>query len=176
MSGQQETTRLFLALWPDPAIRHQLREWRDAWGWPRGATPVHTDKLHLTLHFLGNLPSSRLSELRDGFSVPFDPFRLELGRAVMWPRGLAVLEPHGEPPELLALHARLNEALVTLGLAPEARKYRPHVTMARRAVGAVPPTAGPAVTWEAQGYALVESRPGDGGGYIVLHDYGSPPA
>ena len=176
MSGQQETTRLFLALWPDPAIRHQLREWRDAWGWPRGAAPVHTDKLHLTLHFLGNLPSGRLPELLDAFTVPFEPFGLELGRAVMWPRGLAVLEPHSEPPELLALHARLNEAIAALGLVPEARKYRPHVTMARRALGADVPSSGPAIAWEAQGYALVESRPGDGGGYVVLRDYGDRPA
>ncbi|MEH6434935.1 RNA 2',3'-cyclic phosphodiesterase [Massilia sp. DD77] len=176
MEGQPQSTgpqstRLFLALWPDPAIRHQLREWRDAWGWPRGAAPVHTDKLHLTLHFLGNLPSDRLSALREELTVPFEPFRLELGRAVMWPHGLAVLEPNAEPPELLALHARLGEALEKLGLVPEARKYRPHVTMARRAGGAELPVSGPAITWETRGYALVESRPGDGGGYIVLRDY-----
>ena len=171
MSSQQETTRLFLALWPDPAIRHQLREWRDAWGWPRGAAPVQSDKLHLTLHFLGNLPAGRLPELAAAFSVPFEPFRLELGRAVMWPRGLAVLEPHSEPPELLALHARLGEAMATLGLVSEARKYRPHVTMARRALGADLPLSGPEIQWEARGYALVESQPGDGGGYVVLRDY-----
>lgn len=55
--------RLFLALWPDPAVRHQLRAARDAWQWPRGATPVHADKLHLTLHFLGDVPGARLPEL-----------------------------------------------------------------------------------------------------------------
>jgi 2'-5' RNA ligase len=162
-----KTTRLFLALWPDPFIRARLREWREAWGWPRDAAPVADDKLHLTLHFLGNLPEERLPELLDGLALPFEPFAVEIGRPVLWPRGLAVMEPHGEPPELLALHARLGEALVSLGLQPEQRAYRPHVTMARRAVGARLPVSGPSVFWQASSYALVESR----GGYQVLREY-----
>ena len=60
MDTRPATTRLFLALWPDPAVRDALRTWRDLWSWPRGASPVATDKLHLTLHFLGSQPSERL--------------------------------------------------------------------------------------------------------------------
>lgn len=171
MDASPQTTRLFLALWPDPAIRDQLRTWRDAWTWPRGATPVPTGKLHMTLHFLGNQPSSRLPELLDGFAVPFSPFSLQLGRAALWHNGIAVLEPLGEPPALTDLHARLTQALVALGLTPEARKYRPHVTMARRVAGAIVPPSGPAIDWHVGAYALVESRPGDGGGYTVLREY-----
>ena len=175
MGGQQQNCRLFLALWPDPAVRHALRERRDAWHWPRGATPVHTDKLHLTLHFLGDVPAARLPELLDGFAVPFAPFRIDLGRPVSWPHGIAVLEPLAVPPALLALHARLEQALVALGLAPERRAYRPHVTMARRANGVVVPDSGPALGWDIDGYALVESR---NGVYSVLREYvgwtGSP--
>ncbi|WP_020653973.1 RNA 2',3'-cyclic phosphodiesterase [Massilia niastensis] len=168
MSGQPDSTRLFLALWPEPGVRHQLAAWRDAWQWPRGAAPVHSDKLHVTLHFLGNLASERLPALQGGLDVPFTPFRLELGLPVLWPRGLAVLEPHGESPELLALYARLEQAVAALGLAPEARKYRPHVTLARRAAGAGIPATGPAVRWDVAGYALVASRDG---AYTVLHHY-----
>lgn len=165
------TSRLFLALWPDPAVRARLRDRRDAWQWPRGATPVRDDKLHLTLHFLGGVPTARLPELLDGFAVPSDAFRLEIGPAVAWHHGLAVLEPVATPPELLALHARLGDALVTLGLQPEARAYRPHVTMARRAAGAVAPIQDVTITWDVTGYALVESRPDSGGGYTVLRAY-----
>lgn len=165
------STRLFVALWPDPAIRHALRERRDAWDWPRGASPVHPDKLHVTLHFLGSVPTERLPELRRGLAVPFSPFELSLGIPKLWPHGIAVLEPHTEPPELLELHANLSAALVALGLRPEARTYRPHVTLARRANGAeAPPEAAPLV-WKIDGYALVESRPGNGGGYTVLESY-----
>ena len=166
--GQQETSRLFLALWPDPTVRQQLHAARDAWPWPRGATPVHADKLHLTLHFLGDVPGERLPALLDGFAVPCDPFRLALGQPVLWPHGIAVLEPFDAPPELLALHARLAQALASLGLQPEARAYRPHVTMARRAGSVDVPEPGPAIAWDVAGYALVESRDGL---YTVLRDY-----
>jgi len=162
------STRLFLALWPEPGVRHLLTQWRDAWAWPRGATPVHADKLHVTLHFLGALPSGRLPELLDGFAVGFDPFRLELGRAALWHNGIAVLEPSAQPSELLALHRRLSDALLALGLQPEARPYRPHVTMARRAGTAVMPPEGQPILWDVRGYALVESRDGI---YTVLREY-----
>ncbi|VXC44841.1 RNA 2',3'-cyclic phosphodiesterase [Massilia sp. 9I] len=168
MDGQADTTRLFLALWPDPALRHQLKEWRDAWGWAKGAAPVQTDKLHVTLHFLGALPSERLPELLDGFAVPFELFHLELTHAALWHNGIAVLEPDATPPALAALHGRLSDALLALGLQPEARRYRPHVTMARRAGGSTLPVDGKPVLWEVRGYALVESK---NGVYAVLREY-----
>lgn len=168
MESKADTTRLFLALWPDPAVRDALRGWRDAWTWPRGASPVHTDKLHVTLHFLGDLPTARLPELAAGFAVPFAPFTLRFARGKIWHNGIAVLEPFDEPPGLLALHADLSRALVGLGLQPEARKYRPHVTMARRAASAVVPVGGPVVDWHVDRYVLVESH---GGIYTVQREY-----
>jgi len=171
MDGKIDTTRLFLALWPEPPVRHLLMQWRDAWSWPKGASPVDPDKLHVTLHFLGALPSERLPELLTGFSVPFEPFQLEIGRATLWHGGIAVLEPLKQPPALLALQRRLSDALVALGLQPETRAYRPHVTMARRAGGAVMPADGPPVVWDVRGYALVESKDGV---YTVLREYIKP--
>lgn len=160
--------RLFLALWPDPGLRQLLKERRDAWSWPQSATPVHADKLHLTLHFLGALPAERLPELLDGFAVPFELFRLDLTHATVWHNGIAVLEPDATPPALAGLHARLTDALARLGLEPETRRYRPHVTMARRATGAVVPTDDVPVEWDVRGYALLESTNGI---YTVLRDY-----
>ncbi|MFC5509733.1 RNA 2',3'-cyclic phosphodiesterase [Massilia jejuensis] len=165
------STRLFLALWPDPAIRHLLRARRDAWNWPRGASPVRADKLHLTLHFLGEVPSERVPALRAGVAVPFTPFTLSIGTPRLWHHGIAVLEPHQEPAALLALHANLSAALVALGLRPEERSYRPHVTLARRANNAVVPPEAEPILWQVGGYALVESTPGDGGAYTVLQQY-----
>jgi 2'-5' RNA ligase len=148
-----------------------LAQWRDAWRWPSRAAPVPDAKLHLTLHFLGNVPGERVPELAQGLAVPFSAFQLTLGEAKLWPHGVAVLEPHSEPDELLQLHTRLGVALLGLGMPPEERKFRPHVTMARRAAHALPPTAGPLIEWDIRQYALVESRPGNGGGYQVLRYY-----
>jgi 2'-5' RNA ligase len=166
-----ESARLFLALWPDPAVREALRAWRDAWTWPRGASPVADAKLHMTLHFLGNQPRARLDALLDGFTVPFTPFQLRLDVAELWHNGIAVLSASNAPQPLFDLHANLAQVLPGLGLQPEARAYRPHVTMARRAAGAGIPPSGQVLDWQVDGYALVESRPGNGGGYTVLREY-----
>jgi hypothetical protein len=97
----------------------------------------------VTLHFLGNVPGARLPELLDGLAVPFAPFELRFGCAELWHNGIAVLAPHEVPKELLALHEALSGArLPGVGLQPEARAYRPHVTMARRAGGAEVPQVG----------------------------------
>jgi len=162
------TVRLFLGLWPDEPVRECLRARRDAWTWPRGATPVATDKLHMTLHFLGDQPASLLPALLEGVAVPFAPFSLSVGRAAIWHGGVAVLEPEVVPAALLDLHGRLSEALVALGLQPEARAYRPHVTMARRAGRAGVPAVDEPVEWQVDGYALVQSL---GGRYTVLRAY-----
>jgi 2'-5' RNA ligase len=125
----------------------------------------------VTLHFLGNQPSDSLPALLDGLAVPFAPFRLQLDVAELWHNGIAVLSPEQPPAELLDLHARLSAALPGLGLQPEARAFRPHVTMARRARGAEVPANGPEIDWEIDHYALVESKTGDGSGYTVLREY-----
>jgi len=93
------------------------------------------------------------------------------GAPKLWHNGIAVFEPSSEPPALLDLHANLSAALVALGLQPEARKYRPHVTFARRANGVAVPPEPPPLVWKIDGYALVESRPNNGGVYTVLETY-----
>lgn len=167
MDGDAQS-RLFIALWPDPQVRHGLRTLRDAWEWPRSSTPVKNERLHMTLHFLGSVSTSRIPELREALTVPFEPFELEFGLPKLWPHGIAVLEPHTIPDQLMQLHAALGGALQRLEMPVEERAFRPHVTMARRAVKATVPEGGPALTWAIEGYALMESA---AGGYTVLQQY-----
>ena len=167
MSGDAQS-RLFVALWPDPQVRQVLHSWRDAWQWPRGATPVTPERLHMTLHFLGNVSNERIAELREALAVPFESFELEFGIARLWPHGIAVLEPHAAPARLLQLHADLGMALERLGVPVDERSFKPHVTMARRAAKATVPENGPPLMWAVDGYALMESG---AGGYRVLRQY-----
>jgi 2'-5' RNA ligase len=161
------SSRLFIALWPDPRTRAALASRRDAWEWPPSAAVVPTDKLHATLHFLGAVPAARVDAVREGIALPMAPFDLELRRPAVWRGGIAVLEGDA-PPQLLDLHVRLGLVLDALGLPIEQRPYRPHVTFARKARGAVPPGA-TAVAWSVQDYALVVSA---GGEYAVMRRYG----
>jgi 2'-5' RNA ligase len=164
--------RLFLALWPTPQVRERLLAWRDAFDWPAGAAVVAADKLHLTLHFIGPVARERIDEVGAGLAVAAGSFELRFGRAELWPGGIAVLRPLACPDALLALHRRLGDALRALGLPTEARRYRPHVTFARKAFGAALRVEPAPLRWRVRSHALVESRPGRGGGYVVLRRYG----
>jgi 2'-5' RNA ligase len=166
-----DTARVFIALWPGPAVRALLSEWRDGYPWPNSASPVRTAQLHVTLHFLGNIPRVRLPELAQGLDVPLAPFELDFGHFELWHGGIAVLAPDVVPAPLLALHGALAEALDRLGLPLERRAYRPHVTLARRAGPVLPPIEGPPIRWQVDRYALMESKVGDGSEYGVVQSY-----
>ncbi|WP_426175105.1 RNA 2',3'-cyclic phosphodiesterase [Massilia sp. TWR1-2-2] len=169
-----DTVRLFIALWPGPAVRAALVQWRDGVAWPASASPARTEQLHVTLHFLGSVPRERITQLAQRLRVPFDPFELEFGHRELWHGSIAVLAPDPVPAPLLALHASLAEALERLGITPEARAYRPHVTLARRAAHLTETIAGPPIAWRVDGYALMQSKTGDGSAYSVVQAYAKP--
>lgn len=170
--GAPPRLRLFLALWPDPAVRHALAAWRERCRWPPGAARVADERLHLTLHFIGAVGAERLDELAAGLRVPTTPFDLVLDRCVAWPRGLVVLEASKPPDALALLHAALGDALRRLRLPVEARRFRPHVTLARDAPGTALAESAP-IVWRAGAYALVRSHGGAAGGYEPLWTEGS---
>jgi 2'-5' RNA ligase len=165
------TGRLFAALWPDPALRRTLHAWQAAWTWPARARPTPARDLHLTLVFIGPAPVARLPQIEAALATPTPAIELVLDEPALWHRRLAVLAC-GQVPALLAAWQRaLADALRGLGLTIEARPYRPHVTLARGAVGATPPSAPPpALHWAPRGHVLAVR---DGAHYRVLRRYGA---
>jgi 2'-5' RNA ligase len=166
MPQNMETTapgaedRLFIALWPTPAIRRALCAEQSRWLWPPGAAVTPADKLHLTLHFIGNVPALRVPEVIQGLNVAVPRLALTLDTSECWPNRCAVLSPSRWPASLAALHGALAHALRALALPVEPRPWRPHVTLARRAAGAAPPAQPPSLHWPVHGFVLVRSRAG----------------
>lgn len=154
--SEPELARLFVALWPDDAVRAALHAATAQWRWPPGTAPVRADRLHLTLHFLGDVPRERIGALRAALAVPVAPCELTLARAAVWRGGVAVLEPASVPAPLVELHAAIGAALRALGVPTETRPWRPHVTLARRA-GTDAPHFAP-IAWPVRGHVLVESQ------------------
>jgi 2'-5' RNA ligase len=165
------TVRLFLALWPSAQVVRQIDAWRDGVQWPATAAPVPTERLHLTLHFIGNLPADEVDGLRRSLQVPGRGFTLHLGDAAVWANGIAALTPLATPDALSCLHNDLAMVLRGNGLHVEERTWRPHVTLARKARGSrLPPS--PSIDWPVDAtYALVRSSLH--AGYEVLHRYDS---
>lgn len=166
------TVRLFLGLWPGHDVRGALEAHAAAWGWPDRARRTDGDRLHLTLHFLGQRPAGEMPLLQRLLQVGWEGCELQLDRCTVWPGGIAVLESSTVPPALARLHAELARRLAEAGIPVDARPYRPHVTLARKASGARPPPGCPPLHWRvAPGFALVQSLPG-GRGYRTLQCFG----
>lgn len=170
-----DTARLFVALWPGDRFQRALHAWCKPWLRAAGTRPVAPRQLHLTLHFLGEVPRARLPALRSALRVPFPTFPLEFTGCEGWPHGLLVAKPDARPEPLIALHATLGEALARLGLALDSRPFRPHVTLARHHAGAVPAAAAQPLVWTVTACALVESEARSGGSYVVLEHWRGRP-
>ena len=169
----RQTARLFLAIWPDAALREQLGRHVEQWHWGAAARYA-SDDWHLTLHFLGALPLDSVDRLRKGLAVCFAPFELTLDHPQQWPQGLAILAPDPVPGALLQLQQSLAQALAFLGLKVEARPFRPHVTLARRAADARPPVQSiEPIHWPVSIYVLARSTGDSQRRYEILQRYPS---
>jgi RNA 2',3'-cyclic 3'-phosphodiesterase len=160
--------RLFTALWPDECVRNALAAWQQAWEWPRQAALVKPERMHMTLHFLGDVATHRLPELVAQLQIGFTPFSLEIDATEVWSQGVAVLRPQHTPRALQTLHRELSVAVEGFGIPLDPRPFRAHVTLARRAQGARCLAPAQSLRWPVRdGYALVRTLPG-GAGYETL--------
>jgi 2'-5' RNA ligase len=146
--------RLFYSLWPDDCTRARVLEYSKQCCW-NGAAAVDAAKFHITLKFLGEVEEQKLAPLDALPPGGTGPFELHLTQPSVWNGGVAVL--HARSDEILGLHQRLDQALQELGFPAEARPYRPHLTLARRAPSAKLPKLSP-IPWRVPAFYLVRSR------------------
>lgn len=124
--------RLFVALRPPPVIRDRLMDvmhgipdarWQD------------DEQLHLTLRFIGEVDGGKADDIVLALTgMRAKPVTAALaGVGSFGPGDAATTLWAGVSPRLplTALHAKIDRALTTTGLAPDRRAYRPHVTLAR---------------------------------------------
>lgn len=127
------TERLFLAITLPPAVRDALAGL--ATPLP-GVSWTRPEQLHVTLRFLGELPEEKVESIVERLSrVQVAPFVLPI-------EGLGTFPPNRPPrilwigvgsghPRLFQLRQRLDDTLLSLGLALDVRTFQPHVTLAR---------------------------------------------
>lgn len=151
--GDRTTARLFYALWPDEATRRALTAQQAQWQWTPASRPTRGERLHATLLFLGaGIARERVPQLIAQCPRLDRPVALVLDVPQLWPRGTAVLAASELPEPLAALHDDLRQRC-----AMPPRAWRPHVTLARRAEGAVPPANAEPIVWQVERGVLVES-------------------
>jgi 2'-5' RNA ligase len=123
--------RLFTGIEIPAAIGQQLSMLRG--GLP-GARWIDPDNYHLTLRFIGDVDDATAHEAADALDrVRRAPFDLHLDGVIAFggrkPR--AIVAAMSAPSALIELQAEQERLMQRIGLAPEGRKYIPHVTLAR---------------------------------------------
>lgn len=157
--------RLFAAIRPPGAVIDALLELES---YIPGARWQDEDQLHLTLRFFGEVEAAQAEELAVALEkVTAPPFALALrgvghferkGRAhTLW-AGLAPSDA------LAALQRKVESAARRAGLAPESRKFAPHITLARLGAGSGPVLpflaahgALAGAPWQVSSFDLIES-------------------
>jgi 2'-5' RNA ligase len=123
--------RLFVAIEIPQSVRERLGMLQA--GVP-GARWVDDDQLHLTLRFIGEVDENVGHDIDDALlGIHAPPFELELAGVGEFggknPRALwAGVRSNGA---LTHLQKKVETAIQRIGQEPEARKFSPHVTLAR---------------------------------------------
>jgi len=99
-----------------------------------GARWIDPGNFHLTVRFIGEIPEDLAGDVDEALArLKARPFTLQLAGTGVFggnrPHALWVgVERH---PDLVRLHGKIDQALIRTGLAPEQRRFAPHVTLAR---------------------------------------------
>jgi len=142
--------RLFLAIDPDEPTRSRLgtlatnlRRRIERRGGPR-VTWVAPDRMHVTVHFLGEVEEDRAEAIIAAMAPPIDvaAFTLTIDRLGAFPdlgRPRVVWACGPADPAIREVHRRMGERLAACGCVLDARPFSPHVTLGRmRERGALP--------------------------------------
>ncbi len=124
--------RLFVAIDLPAELRDRLAAM--SCGLP-GARWVRSEQLHLTLRFIGEVDGVMFQAIREALGqVRGGAFSMQLDGVGYFPprkKPRVVWVGIRENPDLVRLRNRIESSLVRTGLAPEQRKFFPHITLAR---------------------------------------------
>ena len=121
---------------------------------------TNTDNLHITLAFIGeydepDFVTEVISE------VPFSPFPISLSApghfGDLWWVGIS------DNVELASYVKRLHQALSEAGIPFDKKKFSPHITLIRKAIGTLPAVSVPKTTMSVDHISLMRSERGPKG-------------
>ena len=124
--------RLFIAIRPPERVCDLLLDTMEG---VDGVRWQDFDNLHLTLRFVGEVSGHQADDLATALQqVSFSSFPITIAGVGHFEKGAhmhAAWARIAPSRQLATLQARIEHICQTLGLAPETRKYVPHITLAR---------------------------------------------
>lgn len=162
--------RVFFALWPGPQFREDLGAVGARLLERVEGRRLSSEDWHVTVCFIGAVNEAVLAALQaSAAAVPAAAFALRFDRIEFWPEARVVAATVSQlPAPAVELSSSLREMARSLGLSPDEKPLRPHVTLMR---GVKPPawqmnqdsaSAGlePELVLLPDALHLAESRPG----------------
>jgi 2'-5' RNA ligase len=151
--------RLFFALWPDTVTATAITTNLDNVVPKPEGQRVATEKLHLTLAFLGVVTADAqhcliqaAQQINSGcFDLTLDGYGYFPKPNVIW-YGPTVI-----PPPLAQLQIQLRERLRGCGITPDDRPFTPHMTVVRKARNGVLPQHSEPLRWPVSEFCLAAS-------------------
>jgi 2'-5' RNA ligase len=155
----EESRRLFFALWPDNTVRAALQEQAKIMRADTDGRAVAESNLHVTLAFLGKVPLDLVSTVcAEAGCIRSGSFDLEIDQTGWWKKtGILWLAPSALPAGLNGLVHSLWDRLHPLGFKADFHKFRPHVTIARKCSHSASAALEP-ISWAIKNFALLESE------------------
>jgi 2'-5' RNA ligase len=135
-----EQIRSFIAIELPEAVKTGLQQLQTELTLPRYSFVkcVSPEGIHLTLKFLGNISAQKVTEITkvmEQASQGVSPFQLQLTEVGAFPNmrrpRVVWVGIKGEVNKLIDWQQRIDNGLVPLGFAKEARPFAPHLTLAR---------------------------------------------
>jgi 2'-5' RNA ligase len=170
LGQKNDLARVFFALWPGLEVRAALAALATGVQAECGGRATRSDKIHLTLFFVGEIESRRLDALRGAAgAVRAAPFDLVIDRLGYFRRARVAWAGAACPPPLASLVSQLTGKLAAEDIDGEDRPYVPHITLAREASRKPVRTSIDPVIWRVHDFVLVESvQAARGSSYEVL--------
>ncbi len=152
--------KLFFALWPDEETREHLEAMQQRLLPLTGGRATLPSTLHLTLCFLGEVPSARLDELltiggrikAKAFDIPINKVGCFDSAKVAWAGSKA------PSPALVNLQSAIQQGVSKAGFDVDPRPFRPHISLVRHLPKSFETMSTLEIPWAVSGFSLVVSR------------------
>jgi RNA 2',3'-cyclic 3'-phosphodiesterase len=123
--------RCFVAVELPESMRDEIRRIEDGLRMP-GLRLVRPDLCHVTLKFLGDVPSGEIEKISEALRlVKVDPFDVKVGGMGAFPGKSIRVVWLGLEGDFADLFRLVEDSLIPFGFEPERRKFSPHVTLGR---------------------------------------------
>lgn len=157
---KRKAIRVFFAILPYWQVQKQLMQNIEILEPICSGRKITMQHLHLTLLFLGDVPTHQIQTLRQiAKTISADKFEFKLDTIGYWRHShIIYIQARNFPTELFSLADSLKIALSKDGFVFDNRAYKPHITLFRKAFQFVNTDLIKPIQWYVDQWFLIQSK------------------